>query len=358
MTVQRITLRRGTAAQWTSADPTLEFGELGVEIRPDGSTGFKMGDSSTAWTDLPYFESGSFADYLLSSSVGASNGVSSLDASGQVPSTQLANATSYVNSQLGSHNSDTTGIHGIADTSLLATIEYVDNVATGIITKPAVEAATTQALSTTYSNGTLGVGATLTSTSNGVWPGLDDVTTGWNLLDGILVKDQTDAAENGRYVLDDLSSVSTPWILRRCSLCDTADEIPGMYLFVKSGTLNAGAGYVAIVSDPATFVVGTDDISMTQFAGGISITGGTGINVNGTQVSIDETVVAKLSGPTFTGTLTAATVDATTVSATSLSGALTGTATNASKIDNRSLFVQSSAPSSGMVSGDIWIKTS
>jgi hypothetical protein len=357
LTVQRITLRRGTAAQWISANPILEFGELGVEVRPDGATGFKMGDSSTAWNDLPYFESGSFADYLLSSSVGANNGVSGLDASGQVPLTQLANATSYTNTSLSSHNSDTTGVHGIPDTSLLATIEYVDNVATGIVTKPAVEAATTAALNTTYTNGTLGVGALLTSNSNGTWPGVDDVTTGWDLLDGILVKDQSDPAENGRYVIHDLGSASTPWVLRRCSLCDTADEIPGMYLFVKSGTLNAGAGYVATVADVATFTVGTDDISITQFAGGVSITGGTGITVNGTQVAINESVVAKLSSPTFTGTVSADAISANSVAATSLSGTLTGTATNASKINNRQLFVQATAPSSGMVSGDIWIKT-
>lgn len=357
MTVQRITLRRGTAAQWTDANPILEFGELGVEIRPDGSTGFKMGDSSTSWADLPYFESGSFADYLLASSVGANNGVAGLNASGQVPSTQLANATSYTNSQLSSHNSDTTGVHGIPDTSLLATIEYVDNIATGIVTKPAVEAATTGSLDTTYDNGASGVGATLTSNVNGIWPGLDDVTSGWELLDGILVKDQINAAENGRYVLEDFGSAITPWVLRRCSLCDTADEIPGMYLFVKSGTLNSGAGYVATVADPSSFVVGTDDISITQFAGGVSITGGTGISVNGTQVSIDESVVAKLSSPTFTGTVTAPTISSTDISATNLSGDLTGTATNASKIDNRQLYVQALAPTSGMVSGDIWIKT-
>jgi hypothetical protein len=358
LTVQRITLRRGTAAQWTSANPALEFGELGVEVRPDGSTGFKMGDSTTAWNDLPYFESGSFADYLLSSSVGAVSGVAALDVNGQVPATQLANATAHTNSALSVHSLDTTGVHGIPDTSLLATIEYVDNVATGIVTKPAVEAATTAALNTTYTNGALGVGALLTSNTNGTWPGVDDVTTGWDLLDGILVKDQSDPAENGRYVIHDLGSASTPWVLRRCSLCDTADEIPGMYMFVKSGTLNSGAGYVAIVPTPSTFVVGTDDISMTQFAGGISITAGAGISVNGTQISINESIVAKLSNPTFTGTLAAGAITATSVAATTLSGALTGTATNAAKIDNRQLFVQANAPSSGMVSGDIWIKTS
>ena len=241
---------------------------------------------------------------------------------------------------------------------MLATIEYVDNVATGIVTKPAVEAATTASLNTTYTNGTLGVGALLTSNTNGVWPGLDDVTTGWKLLDGVLVKDQAYPSENGRYVVHDLGSASTPWVLRRCSLCDTPSEIPGMYMFVKGGTLNSGAGYVAIVSSPSTFVVGTDSINMTQFAGGISITAGPGITVNGTQISINEATVAKLASPTFTGTLVAAAITATSVAATTLSGALTGTATNASKINNRQLFVQANAPSSGMVSGDIWIKTS
>lgn len=357
MTVQRITLRRGTAEQWTTANPVLEFGELGVEIRPDGTTGFKMGDSSTTWTDLPYFESGSFADFLLASAVGENDGVASLDSNGQVPLTQLANAVAKINTELNTHNSDTTLVHGIADTSRLATIDYVDSVAAGIVTKPAVEAATTTALDTTYDNGALGVGATLTSNSNGEWPGLDDLTTGWNQYDGILVKDQTNSAENGRYVLLDSGSSSTPWVLRRCSLCDTADEIPGMYLFVKYGTLNAGAGYVALVDNPSTFTVGTDSITMTQFAGGLSVTPGVGIVVNGTQISIDQAVVAKLADPTFTGTLSANAISASSVNATSITGSLTGTASNASKINNRSLFVQSTQPTSGMVSGDIWVKT-
>jgi hypothetical protein len=50
MTVQ-IQLRRGTAAQWTSANPTLAQGELGLET----DTGqFKVGTGSTAWTSLAY----------------------------------------------------------------------------------------------------------------------------------------------------------------------------------------------------------------------------------------------------------------------------------------------------------------
>lgn len=51
MTVQ-IQLRRGTAAQWTSANPTLAEGEIGLET----DTGqFKVGTAvPTAWTSLAY----------------------------------------------------------------------------------------------------------------------------------------------------------------------------------------------------------------------------------------------------------------------------------------------------------------
>ena len=50
MAVQ-IQLRRGTASQWTSANPTLAVGEMGVETDTDK---YKIGDGSTAWTSLSY----------------------------------------------------------------------------------------------------------------------------------------------------------------------------------------------------------------------------------------------------------------------------------------------------------------
>jgi hypothetical protein len=47
----QIQYRRGTAAEWTSANPTLAEGEPGYET----DTGkFKVGDGSTAWTSLVY----------------------------------------------------------------------------------------------------------------------------------------------------------------------------------------------------------------------------------------------------------------------------------------------------------------
>jgi len=50
MAVQtQIQIRRGTAAQWTSANPILASGEFGYET----DTGkFKIGDGSTAWNSL------------------------------------------------------------------------------------------------------------------------------------------------------------------------------------------------------------------------------------------------------------------------------------------------------------------
>ena len=47
----KIQLRRGTAAEWTSANPLLSEGELGLET----DTGkFKIGDGVDNWSALPY----------------------------------------------------------------------------------------------------------------------------------------------------------------------------------------------------------------------------------------------------------------------------------------------------------------
>jgi hypothetical protein len=166
-----------------------------------------------------------------------------------------------------------------------ATKQYVDNTASGVVAKPQVLAATSTNLVVTYANGTAGVGATLTATSNGAWPETVAGATGWSIGKGLLVKNQTNKAHNGRYYLSDLGSASTPWVLTRCGYCDEADEIPGAYIFVQAGTL-AGTGWIQTVADPATFVVGTDNIDVFQFSGSGTITAGTGITVSGNEVSI------------------------------------------------------------------------
>lgn len=49
---QRIKHRRDTAANWTSANPTLQAGEFGYE---SDTNKLKIGDGATAWTSLAYF---------------------------------------------------------------------------------------------------------------------------------------------------------------------------------------------------------------------------------------------------------------------------------------------------------------
>ncbi len=173
------------------------------------------------------------------------------------------------------------------------TKQYVDNVEAGLLTRPAVLAATTENLSGTYDNGTAGVGATL---NLGQLADLDiDGVDQWSQWNGILVKNQTNKAENGRYVVFQIGNdTDTDWILRRCSLCDEASEIPGSYTFVTGGNVNEQTGWVQSVQDPITFTVGTDDIDVYQFAGAGSVTSGTNILVNGSQISV-------VDAPVFTG---------------------------------------------------------
>jgi hypothetical protein len=53
--VTQIQIRRGTAAQWTSANPTLAAGEFGYETDTNKA---KIGNGSSAWTALSYAISG------------------------------------------------------------------------------------------------------------------------------------------------------------------------------------------------------------------------------------------------------------------------------------------------------------
>jgi hypothetical protein len=187
-----------------------------------------------------------------------------------------------------------TGLGAPTESADAATKQYVDNTASGVIAKPQVLGATTINIDATYNNGTAGVGATLTHNTNGVFPAEAGGASGWAVGKGILVKNQTNKEENGRYYVSDMGSVSTPYVLTRCSYCDEASEIPGAYIFVQDGTL-AGTGWIQVVADPATFTVGTDDIDVYQFSGSGTYTAGTGLTLTGNEYSINTSVTADLS---------------------------------------------------------------
>lgn len=79
----RIQIRRDTAANWTSANPTLASGEIGFET---DTNKLKVGNGSSAWTSLAY-ASGSLPD-ATATSIGAVFGVTQ-SSNGNGPNTAL-----------------------------------------------------------------------------------------------------------------------------------------------------------------------------------------------------------------------------------------------------------------------------
>ena len=207
------------------------------------------------------------------------------DASGSVPATTFASValTTGTISTTPSSNTD------------IANKEYVDDVAQGVALKPAALAASTANISGTYNNGTAGVGSTMTFAAAASFT-VDGVTFD-TVGQGLLLKDQTSALQNGRYYLSTVGDAGTSWVFTRCVYCDTADEIPGGYIFVQDGTANASTGWVMTVADAETFVVGTDDITVIQFSGAGTYTAGTGLDLTGTVFSLDHLGIQSLTDP-------------------------------------------------------------
>ena len=183
-----------------------------------------------------------------------------------------------------------------------ATKQYVDAVAQGLQVKASVQAATTANLTATYSNGTSGVGATLTNSGTQAAFSVDGYTASVN--DRILVKNQSSALQNGVYVVTTAGSGSTNWVLTRASDYDNspAGEVAaGDFTFVDNGTVNAATGFVQTLPSPVT--VGTTAINFVQFSGAGQITAGNGITQTGNTLSVNE---SQLTLNNLGGTLSAA----------------------------------------------------
>ena len=153
----------------------------------------------------------------------------------------------------------------------LATKQYVDNVTTGINFHTPVKVASTSNISANYSNGTSGVGATLTADTLRVWTGLDGVTTGYAVGDRILIKDQTTQLQNGIYTITNLGSAGvTAWVLTRATDNDNnpAGEMAnGDIVDCTSGTVNGGKTFVNSTS--GTITIGTTSITFGGYYAGL-----------------------------------------------------------------------------------------
>ena len=166
----------------------------------------------------------------------------------------------------------------------LANKMYVDQVAQGLDTKPSCKLATTANLSATYSNGSAGVGATLTNSGTQAVLVLD--STAANLNDRILVKDQTTRTQNGIYTVTSVGSASTNWVLTRATPEDQPSELSGgAFVFVEEGVSNANNGYTFTHTGAPTF--GTTNLDVSQFSGAGQITAGAAMSKDGNQLDVE-----------------------------------------------------------------------
>ena len=173
---------------------------------------------------------------------------------------------------------------------------YVDNISAGMNWHAAVVAATSGVLpSSTYADGTtdanggLGIGATLTATANAALA-IDTISV--NNGNRVLIKNQADAKQNGIYVVTNKGSSSTKWVLTRSTDSDnhTIDEVSaGDAVYVLYGPSNLNQSFVAtMVGSGANglVLIGTDDITWTQFSGASSFVAGNGLLRTGNTVDV------------------------------------------------------------------------
>jgi len=157
--------------------------------------------------------------------------------------------------------------------------QYADAIASGIHFHEAVDLATTAALpANTYNNGTSGVGATLTANANGALSVDSTLTV---VANRILVKNEATQANNGVYVVTQVGSAGTPYILTRATDFDSVgtgvDQIDeGDFFLVTSGTANVNTAWVQQTPPPIT--IGSTALVFQQFSAPITYTAGTGLS--------------------------------------------------------------------------------
>lgn len=144
-----------------------------------------------------------------------------------------------------------------------------------------------------------GVGATLTNAGAQAALEIDNVA----LSSGnrVMVRLQTNAAENGVYTVTTVGDGSTNWVLTRATDSNKVNPADpngvgtGDYYYTQDGDINAGDSHV-LTTEPNTMILGYTGLTFTQFSGAVVYTGGTNINITGQTIALDGTVAATNGG--------------------------------------------------------------
>lgn len=167
----RMQQRRGTASQWTTANPVLAAGEIGFEI---DTNKFKLGDGVNQWGDLEYFASADAISNLIdgapdllntlneiAAAIGDdanfANNIANAFAEADIAvlaaaqqdadakaNAAISSANNYTdglissevndrNNAIEAHANATISVHGISNTEALAYTEQVESYVTGIL---------------------------------------------------------------------------------------------------------------------------------------------------------------------------------------------------------------------------------
>jgi hypothetical protein len=359
----RMQQRRGTAQQWTDADPILAAGEIGFET---DTSQFKIGDGVNAWSDLSYFKNledlgGTLDDYVPLTQRASANGVATLDGTGQIPVSQLGNlidgapaalntlneiagmlgdgstlgatvvaslssldsAIGVVQTNLNTHEADTTNVHGIGDTTQLATLTGVSGSISTAVSTHAADTTDVHGIADTAALATKTYADTAVSTHGA------DTTDVHGIADtaALATKNYADTAVSTHSSdTTDVHGIADTALLSTKSYADTASSsavsthnavttnVHGIAdtaaLATKAYADTAEADAITAAGTAADTKISTAVAALTKSSVGLANVDNTADASKpvstATQTALD--LKAPKAAPTFTGTLTAADV--------------------------------------------------
>ena len=178
----------------------------------------------------------------------------------------------------------------------LTTKEYVDGFTSGLDVKDSCRVATAAELTVTYDQTNLRLDNAGTQAAIVI----DGVTLALN--DRVLVKNQSEARQNGIYIVSILGDGSTNWRLTRSSDSNTGAQLTGgSFTFVEEGTVNADNGYTFTHNGIPTLTDNTlannTELPVSQFSGAGQIVAGAALVKAGNtlDVNVDNSSIEVIS---------------------------------------------------------------